>query len=174
MKRDILGFPGYSVDDVGNVWSKNWSRNQFQWRLVTGGRGGKVGEDYRAVWLCKDGKQIRKYIHVLVLEAFVSPRPEGMQARHFPDVDRFNNRLENLSWGTPQENSADKIVHGTNNHGEGHVGHRFTESLVRAVLGLKGLLPVNDIARQFSMTPRYVRSIHSGAKWKYLQQGIAA
>ena len=40
-----------------------------------------------------------RYVHLLVLEAFVGPRPPGMEALHGDD-ERDNNRLDNLSWGT--------------------------------------------------------------------------
>lgn len=51
-----------------------------------------------------DGRRKAKArVHMLVLEAFVGPRPTGMECRHFPDRDRTNNRLGNLQWGTPTE-----------------------------------------------------------------------
>lgn len=56
-----------------------------------------------------------RLVHHLVLEAFVGPRPDGAEARHFPDRDKTNNRVDNLHWGTAQDNSDDKKVHGTNN-----------------------------------------------------------
>ena len=45
-------------------------------------------------------------VHLLVLEAFVGPRPEGLICCHINDV-RHDNRLENLKWGTYKENSED-------------------------------------------------------------------
>lgn len=50
--------------------------------------------------------------HRLVLEAFVGPCPEGMQACH-NDGDRMNTRVGNLRWDTPKANSADRWRHGT-------------------------------------------------------------
>jgi hypothetical protein len=55
-------------------------------------------------------------VHVLMLEAFVSPRPEGQVGRHLNDVPD-DNRLENLAWGTHQDNSRDSVTNG---------GHRNT------------------------------------------------
>lgn len=51
-------------------------------------------------------------VHRLVLEAFVSPRPPGMQACHY-DGDRSNNHVENLRWDTPSANIRDSLRHGT-------------------------------------------------------------
>jgi len=53
------------------------------------------------------------YVHNLVLSTFIGPCPKGMECRHFPDRDPSNNRLDNLSWGTPVENAIDRVWHGT-------------------------------------------------------------
>ena len=53
-----------------------------------------------------------RYVHQLVLEAFVSPRPEGcVDVRHL-DGNRKNNKVENLKWGTHAENMRDMSRHG--------------------------------------------------------------
>lgn len=57
-------------------------------------------------------------LHRLVLETFVGPCPEGMLTRHFPDKDTKNNRLDNLCWGTQEQNQADRDKHGTHQKGE--------------------------------------------------------
>ena len=61
--------------------------------------------------LCKDGSKTRRQIHHLVMEAFVGPRPEGMECRHL-DGDGSNNKLDNLVWGTRSSNHEDKVKHG--------------------------------------------------------------
>ena len=52
-----------------------------------------------------------KYIHRLVLEAFVGPCPEGMETCHNNGV-RTDNRLENLRWDTSSANNDDIVKHG--------------------------------------------------------------
>lgn len=52
-------------------------------------------------------------IHQLVMLAFVGPLPGRMVTRHL-NGDAFDNRLENLAYGTHAENSADMMRHGTN------------------------------------------------------------
>lgn len=54
----------------------------------------------------------RRRIHILVLEAFVGPRPEGMLGLHRDD-DKSNNAVENLYWGTYSDNAADAVRNGT-------------------------------------------------------------
>lgn len=69
-------------------------------------------------------------IHVLVLEAFVGLRPDGMHGCH-NDGDPTNNALSNLRWGTRSENMLDKRKHGTHhNAAKTHCnrGHPFDEA----------------------------------------------
>jgi hypothetical protein len=51
------------------------------------------------------GRGTTRYVHGLVLEAFVGPRPDGMEALHADD-NTANNALSNLSWGTREANNA--------------------------------------------------------------------
>ena len=68
---------------------------------------------YQHVVLYTDEGTRTVYIHVLVLEAFVGPCPEGMQCRHL-DGDPSNNRWpKNICWGTSLENHKDQVRHGT-------------------------------------------------------------
>lgn len=58
------------------------------------------------------GKRTRKSVARLVLEAFVGPCPDGLEAAHL-DGDRLNNNADNLAWKTHLENIRDKYDHGT-------------------------------------------------------------
>lgn len=68
-------------------------------------------DGYWVVTLHKDARRKNRMVHQLVLEAFVSERPEGCETRHL-DGNPQNNYVGNLSWGTPKENSADIDRHG--------------------------------------------------------------
>ena len=111
----VVGYEGsYEVSDRGRVrgldrtvMRSSGAPQRVQGRLLPGhieSRGG-----YRQVGL--PGNR-RKFVHVLVLEAFVSLRPDGLQACHF-DGNPLNNALENLRWDTAASNRADAIRHGT-------------------------------------------------------------
>lgn len=54
---------------------------------------------------------VSRFVHVLVMDAFVGPRQDGMQVRHL-DGNPLNNRLDNLAYGTPKQNAADRTAHG--------------------------------------------------------------
>lgn len=59
------------------------------------------------------GGGVTRQVHQLVLEAFVGPRADGMDACH-NDGDPANNRLSNLRWDTHSENMLDRVWHEAN------------------------------------------------------------
>lgn len=132
--RHIPGFPGYTAGDNGTVWSKNGAGKS--WRQKSSRDNGK---GYLGVRLWQNNKLYSRYVHRLVLEAFVGPCPEGCEARHFPDRCRSNCRLENLSWGTAHQNAADKIAQGTSGN------ENFTKNPPRGERHWKAKLTEQDV-----------------------------
>ena len=124
--RDIDGFPGYKVGDDGSVWSclgiqslgnlGSRSVRTNQWYRLKGlsrkAKNRRVERGHLYVSLRRNSSSFHRYIHSLVLTAFRGPAPNGDQARHL-DGNHWNNRLENLAWGTHSENARDSIRHGT-------------------------------------------------------------
>lgn len=53
-----------------------------------------------------------EYIHTMVLETFIGPRPAGHQASHL-NGDKGDNFILNLTWETPAKNNSWKKLHGT-------------------------------------------------------------
>jgi hypothetical protein len=92
--RDTVGYQGYEVSSMGEV------RNKLTGRIL---RGWIRPSGHRSVCLA-GGRQVQ--VHHLVLTAFVSHRPDGMECRHL-DSNPDNNVLQNLQWGTRKENIAD-------------------------------------------------------------------
>jgi len=103
MLYPIQQFEGYMIDKAGNVYTNY--RTDSPRKLKSS------HPRYKQVVLYKNGKRHNKLVHSLMLEVFVSSRPEGHYALH-NNGDTFDNRLENLRWGTPQDNMNDKIKHG--------------------------------------------------------------
>ena len=128
---NVPGFVGYQVSDLGRVRSrrmpgcgKGRSTRFGFYRIL------KLFPD-RAGYLCvnlRSGnrKIHQKKVHVLVLMTFIGAKPIRMQARHFPDRNKSNNRLSNLSWATAKVNNLDKIAHGTIVRGERQAASKFT------------------------------------------------
>lgn len=68
-------------------------------------------------------------VHQLVLEAFIGPRPAGMEVCHWDD-DSTNNRLDNLRYDTSLANKRDmaRNGNGNQNYNKTHCvrGHEYT------------------------------------------------
>ena len=102
--RDVPGSDGrYLVNDQGQVYSR-WQRRPL--------KGRRVGSGHVRVYLRLPEGPRGRYVHQLVMEAFVGPRPAGMDTRHL-DGNPANNALANLAYGTPSENARDRRRHGT-------------------------------------------------------------
>lgn len=81
-----------------------------------------------AVTLSRRGVVRHRLVHQLVLEAFVGPCPDGMEALHFDDVPS-NNALANLRWDTHENNMVDRTRNSLHhNAAKTHCaqGHEFT------------------------------------------------
>jgi len=115
--KDITGFEGcYQVSEDGDVRSVT--------RTVAFPQGGtrtwksqpiaqEVDRDgYRRVYLKSGTKKKHRYVHRLVIAAFVGECPRGMEACH-NNGDAGDNRLSNLRYGTKSENMFDRTRHGT-------------------------------------------------------------
>lgn len=119
------------------------------------------------VTLTQRSREKTFFVHRLVLIAFVGPPPEGMIARHYPDRDPTNNRLENLSWATRKTNANDCIEHGTLSSGERHGMSRLTWQDVGAIRAIQGQRA--ETAKRFGVSPSYIDKIRDGKAWRSLR-----
>ena len=61
------------------------------------------GHGYKFVYLWRENKSKRFYVHRLVAEAFI-PNPDKKQFVNHKDEDKSNNSVSNLEWCTSSEN----------------------------------------------------------------------
>lgn len=115
-----------------------------------------------------DGKLVRKYRAYFVLLAWVSDRPESCETLH-GDGDCTNDRPINLRWGTPLENRADMLLHGTRTCGEDVVTAKLSEADVVKIREIRrsGML-LKDIGQMFDITETMVSLICRGKAWKHV------
>lgn len=99
-----------------------------------------------------------RYVHDLVLCAFIGPRPDGMIALHADD-NPANNRASNLRWGSYSDNARDAVRNGTHHQAVKTVcprGHRLVApNLVVSVLPRRGCKSCN---RAYAATSGKVRT----------------
>ncbi len=122
MWQPVEDFEGlYDVSNYGRVLRGG----RFLRPAVT--RSGHLAVDLR-----RPGRRAVRGVHLLVLEAFVGPRPPGHVCCHW-DGAPTNNRLTNLRWGSRGDNEADKRRHGTDNAGERHGQARLADEDIRRI-----------------------------------------
>jgi hypothetical protein len=120
---------------------------------------------YRKVSLTRPDLRTQRFIHDLVLTAFVGPAPAGMQCRHLDDV-KTNNALGNLRWGTAAENGQDSSRNGRHPRGERHPQAVLTEADVRFIRRSRAQLA--DLADRFGVTPTTVWAARRGRNWRHV------
>jgi len=172
----IPDFPDYAITRDGRIWSRprrgtiktgKWLKPYVR----------KTG--YSAFQLQKDGKDVCRLLHRLLLETYVGPCPDGMQCRHL-DGNPRNNNLDNLCWGTPRENTQDSIRHGTfmagrpcrngGCKGEQQWNSKLTRQDVRDIDALyrTQLFSRAKIAKWFGVSAMTVHRITSRKTWRWL------
>lgn len=73
-----------------------------------------------------------------------------------------------LSWKTPVENNADKLIHGTHNRGQKNPGSKLSERAVMEIRSLKGKVSQRELARRFGVTRQTICDIGRGKTWSWL------
>jgi hypothetical protein len=114
--RPIPSFAGYEVSDIGRVRSlahtrrgRNGGERSFETKIM------KLRQDKQGraiVALRQNGGRRVVRVSTLVAEAFLGPRPPGMEVCH-ENGDNLNNHPWNLRYDTHQNNCRDRIIHGT-------------------------------------------------------------
>lgn len=92
---EIKGFDGYFISNFGRILGKS-------------GKILKTYENYKGylkVGLVVSGKKstVKKRVHRLVAQAFI-PNPDNLPEVNHKDLNKQNNRVDNLEWVTGEEN----------------------------------------------------------------------
>lgn len=101
----------------------------------------------------KCGKRKDVFIHHMVAEVFIGPRPEGMWVLH-KDGDYGNSAELNLYYGTPSQNTFDAYNHKSLKRGEDH--HKTKLSDVQVFEILHGKDSLLSTARKFNVSKKLV------------------
>lgn len=155
--KPVVGHPGYEVSSLGRVKS----RIGREVRIL---KPGIASRDYPRVVL---SGRIGRTVHSLVAEAFLGPRPNGKQIRHL-DGNKVKSILANLVYGTPAENAADSIRHGSSPVGSKHYVAKLTERIVRAIRKSEGKVTKAELARRYGVSRAAIRLAQAGKTWKYV------
>lgn len=170
----VAGFTGYEVSSHG--WVRTYrpvnGRGPFLREPREINPRAITGKPYLRVTLTNnDGRQVTRRVHILVLETFIGPRPtQEHQTRHL-DGNHKNNRLDNLLWGTVQENSDDRLAHGTQVRGEKVGIAKLTEQQVQEI---KAAIPfwkkgmATSFANKFGVGRTAITEIRKNNTWRHV------
>lgn len=164
----VVGFEGfYEVSNQGRVRSlprvvphPTSGKLTIKERMVKASLGAQM--KYPMVNLWRDNKGHSKYVHALVLESFVGPRPTGQDACH-KDGTKGNNCLSNLRWDTRKGNVADAYSHGTALYGDRAPWSKLNLDQVLQIRGDKRSGRV--IAEQYGVCRQTIDDIRRGKNW---------
>lgn len=160
--KPVVGYEGiYEVSSLGKIRCKKGEKSlRFS---------GPPKNKRFVVDLYKDGKKRTIKVHVLVLEAFVGPRPTNFYACH-NDGNPLNNDIKNLRWDTPKSNSADRLKHGTDNRGEKSPVAFLNESDIKDIKALLHFgVPYDIISRAHKISFQHISDINNNKRWAHIE-----
>ena len=154
----------YEVSDQGSVRRLAPGHGIGAGYVLTPTRRGK---GYTAVKLNREGQGTTYSVHILVMAAFVGPRPEGIQVNH-RNGDKTDNRLSNLEYVTPKQNARHAIRNGFKDvlKGERHGMSKLTADQVRAIRASDETN--RQLADKYGVAREHVWAIREGKKWTHL------
>lgn len=172
--KKIKRFPDYKVSNRGRVrstnkWIPHWCGGL---RLIKGKLLKLIPrKGYLTVGLTDGSGRVKiESVHTLVLEAFVGPCPLGKQCCHWDDI-KLNNRLSNLRWGTPKENSKDAQRNGRSGPlGEDHHSSKLTVAEVREIRKVfaKGFTTINALRLEYEVSFPTMKAVVEHRYWKHV------
>lgn len=163
--RTVPGWDAYEVSDEGSVRRVRAANGTFAGRILRWRpRNGYVG-----VVLHQNKKRLDVNVNVLVLLAFVGPRPSPRHEAAHDDGNRFKNALSNLAWKTRHENEADKRRHGTMARGESQGSSKLTEQAVREMRARYACgETIKMLAAEFDATASHIWRVVTRRAWAHL------
>lgn len=166
--KPVVGYEGaYEVSSLGRVrsldrrvpWTSRHGTATTRFCPGTVLRPGKRKDGYLTVCLGADTSSSQ--VHVLVLAAFVGPRPHGYECLHI-DGSRANNRLSNLRYGTRSDNAIDVFYHGRrllNSDQIAHIRKRQKEGLYHGER--------KDLAERWGVSRSTIQDVIHGRTYKH-------
>lgn len=162
INKDYSDF--YEITSFGRVWSVK--RGSGKWLNLS-----KDDKGYLEVCLYDKNTNKKTFlVHRLVLFAFKGPPNSNEECRHL-DGNKENANLDNLCWGTREENSLDKFVHGVHIEGINHVNSKLTEKQILDIRKLykTGSYTLQQIADKYGMSKNNIWNIVNNRSWKHLR-----
>jgi hypothetical protein len=163
--RQIPTLPvGYQASDLGRV--RSWRRpgrakQRFRPWPVLRKPVPNCRTGYLTMMFVVAGKYVNRYVHHLVLEAFVGFRTSP-EVRHL-NGDYTDNRLMNICWGTHKENVEDQRRHGTLTRGHRNGMAKLSPTQVAAIRSSR--LRLRALADCYHVSQATVSRVRNGVRY---------
>lgn len=122
-----------------------------------------------AVALSAFGRRTQRYVHDLVAELYIGPRPDADTFVRHLNGDAHDCRVVNLAYGTPSQNVRDCIRHGTHNRAQLSPGQVRRIRWLYHVAGADRPLVVEQLAEKFGVSKRVIRAAASGKTYAFVR-----
>lgn len=165
--KDVVGYEGsYRVSNLGRVKSiDRVIKNRVyigKIKIETDNRG------YKMVRLSKNSKGSGKLVHRLVALAFIENKNNYPDVNH-KDLDKTNNRLENLEWVSEKQNIQHAIKNGAMNFifGQNNFRSIFTKKQVENIRleYWNTNLSTSELALKYFVSKSCIITIINNSNW---------
>lgn len=175
--RIVTRFPNYEVSNFGHVrravdcygtykGKKRKSPRFFAGRIISST---SLQSRHLTVKLWRDGDKrgTTEYVHILVCEAFLGPKPSSRHLAAHWNGDPSDNNVENLRWATPSENNEDTIRHGRSNIGRRvDTSKKLSKNDIPTIRELlREGVSHSRISTKFGCTRENITHIANGRSW---------
>lgn len=130
----------------------------------------KLADGYLRLCLHYEGRQYNRLVHVLIVEAFLGPRPSGYQVNH-KNGNKADNRIHNLEYVTPSENTQHA-------HDTGLAKRYIGESNGRCVLTAQQVINIRVrrakgelgvvLAAEYGVTAGTICAVYRRRNWQHI------
>lgn len=170
--KDIEGYEGYyQVSNFGRIRSLDrevryvggWVSNR-KGKLL---KSIKRCDGYLSITLKRDGKGKGFLVHRLVAQLFIANKENKPQVNHINGI-KDDNRVENLEWVTPLQNTQHAVDNKLNCFGERHRKAKLTEKQVIEIRENYRDKSQQEIADMYNVAQTTISMIRNGKNWKHI------
>jgi hypothetical protein len=178
--KSIPGHPFYEASSEGRIRSIDrlvtqtcrWGRGKHITYFKKGFMLKPLQGSHKYQWCCLNEK--RYYWHRVICRTFHGDSPSKKHQVNHIDGNKINNRPENLEWVTSKENGRHASAIGLVPRGENKASTILSN---KQVVEIKKILQsrerkkrpyFRDIAKQYSVSIKYIEAIAYGNRWKWL------
>lgn len=162
--KKVVGFEGlYAVSNFGRIKRTAKGKGTYPGRIV---KKSNHSAGYDAVNL-SDGKN-RHYdlVHRIACLAFYGDPPSAIHEVAHRDGNKKNNRLANLRWATPSENTYDNFINGTSNGNSAQNRKMLSDDDVMAIRQDKR--KSHEVAEDYGVTATNITAIWRRDTYKHI------